>query len=387
MPWSETCPMDERARFVRDAFSDCFTMTELCARYGISRKTGYKWLKRFQGGGRPACGDVSRAPRTHPNATSQKVVDQVLALRRKYPDAGARTLLWHLEQRDPRGAWPSPSTIGEILKRHDLIKPRRRRRPRMTWSPARTPTDAPNRVWSADFKGQFRLGNGLLCYPLTILDGHTRYLLGCRALKTTAIGPSRQGFEAAFEAFGLPEVIRTDNGVPFAGPNSVLGLTGLSVWLLKLGIRLERSRPGKPQDNGAHERMHRTLKAGACRPPRGTFSAQQRALNEFRRVYNEERPHHALGMQTPASLYTASERAYIRDVADPVYPRHFETRRITKIGVFSWHRQQIFITEALRNETLGFEWVADRLWSVFFGDILLGRFDEENSQFLAGMGR
>jgi hypothetical protein len=167
----------------------------------------------------------------------------------------------------------------------------------------------------------------------------------------------------------------------------VLGLTGLSVWLLKLGIRLERSRPGKPQDNGAHERMHRTLKAGACRPPRGTFSAQRRALNGFRRVYNEERPHHALGMQAPASLYTASERPYTRNVADPVYPRHFERRRVTKIGVFSWHRQQIFVTEALRNETLGFEWVADRLWSVFFGDILLGRFDEENSQFLAGMGR
>jgi transposase InsO family protein len=361
--------------------------TELCERYGISRKTGYKWIKRHQGGGGPACADISRAPRNAPNATPQDVVDLVLALRRRYVDAGPLTLLWHLEQRDPRGSWPSPSTIGEILKRHDLIKPRRRRLPRMTWSPARTPVDAPNRVWSADFKGQFRLGHGLLCYPLTILDGHTRYLLGCRALKTTAAGPARRGFEAAFQEFGLPEVIRTDNGVPFAGPSSVLGLSGLSVWLLKLGTRLERSRPGKPQDNGAHERMHRTLKAGERRPTRATFSAQQRALNEFRRIYNEERPHHALGMQTPDSLYTPSARVYPGDPPDPVYPAHFETRRITKIGVFSWHRQQIFVTEALRNETLGFEWVADRLWSVFFGDILLGRFDEENSQFLAGMGR
>lgn len=155
--------------------------------------------------------------------------------------------------------------------------------------------------------------------------------------------------------------------------------------LLKLGIRLERSRPGKSQDNGAHERMHRTLKAGACRPARGTFSAQQRALNEFRLIYNEERPHHALGMQTPSSLYTASARLYPDHPAEPVYPPHFETRRITKIGVFTWHRLQIFVTQALRNETLGFECIADGLWSVFFGDVLLGRFHEENSQFLAGM--
>jgi putative transposase len=257
MPWSEACRMDERARFVRDAFSDYFTMTELCARYGISRKTGYKWLKRYEGGGMPACADAPRAPRSHPNATPPEVVDQVLALRRKYPDAGPRTLLWYLEQRDPRGCWPRPSTIGQILKRYHLVRPRRRRRPRTSWSPARTPVDAPNRVWTADFKGQFRLGNGLLCYPLTVLDGHTRFLLSCRALKTTATGPARRGFEAAFEEF----------------------------------------------------------------------------------------------------------------------------------GVFSWHRAQIFVTEALRNETLGLEPVAEGLWSVFFGDVLLGRFDEENSQFLAGMGR
>jgi transposase InsO family protein len=385
MPWSETSPMDERSRFVVDALSDCFTMTELCERYGVSRKTGYKWLERYRGGGEPACADLPRAPRRHPNATPEDVVELVLQLRRKYPEAGPRTLLWHLEQLDGGRTWPSPSTLGEILKRHDLIKPRRRRQSRMAWSPDRTPTDTPNRVWTADFKGQFRLGNGLLCYPLTILDGHTRFLLTCRALQTTAVEPARRGFEATFKEFGLPEVIRTDNGVPFGAPSSVLALSGLSVWLLKLGIRLERSRPGKPQDNGAHERMHRTLKAGACRPARGSFSAQQRALNDFRRMYNEERPHHALGMQPPASLYVASERIYPREVPDPVYPSHFETRRVTKIGVFSWHREQIFVTEALRNETLGFEWVADGVWSVFFGEVLLGRFDEENSKFLAGM--
>jgi hypothetical protein len=182
-------------------------------------------------------------------------------------------------------------------------------------------------------------------------------------------------------------VIRTDNGVPFCAPTSILGLSTLSVWFLKLGIRLERSRPGKPQDNGAHERMHRTLKEEVVQPARQTQIAQQRALNRFRRIYNEQRPHHALELKTPASLYTKSERPYPTDLPEPVYAGHFEQRRITKIGIFSWKQHQIFVTEALRNETLGFEPVADGLWSVFFGDVLLGRFSQQDNRFTAGSGR
>lgn len=387
MPWSETDRMEQRARFVLDALEGRFTMSELCYRYGISRKTGYKWVERYHKAGQPGCDDLGRAPRSHPNATAPMLVRRIIALRKKHPSWGPRTLHSVLMQDHPGPAWPCPSTIGEILKRAELIKKRRRRSPRAAWRPARTPADRPNRVWTADFKGQFKLGNAELCYPLTIVDAYSRFLLVCRALQGTAAVPARREFEHAFIEYGLPDVIRTDNGVPFCGPGSVLGLSTLSVWFLKLGIRLERSRPGKPQDNGAHERMHRTLKEEAAQTPRRTQAAQQRALNRFRRTYNEVRPHHALEMKRPASLYTPSERPYPADLPDPVYPGHFELRRITKIGVFSWKQRQIFITEALRNETLGFEHIAEGLWSVSFGDVLLGRFSEEDYRFTAGSGR
>jgi transposase InsO family protein len=277
--------------------------------------------------------------------------------------------------------------MGDILKRNDLVRKRRRRAPKSTWRPARTVADQPNRVWTADFKGQFRLGNGSLCYPLTMVDAFTRYLLVCQALKGTAAAPARRAFEAAFREYGLPDVMRTDNGVPFCAPGSILGLSTLSVWLLKLGITLERSRPGKPQDNGAHERMHRTLKQDVTRPARHNQAAQQRSLNRFRRVYNEQRPHHALDLKTPASLYTSSARPYPDHIPDPVYPGHFELRRVTKIGVFIWKQRHIFLTQALRGETIGLEHIAPGLWSVFFGDVLLGRFSEADYRVLPGMGR
>jgi transposase InsO family protein len=387
MPWGETDRMEQRARFVLDVLDGRFSMSELCYRYGISRKTGYKWVERYHAGGQPNCRDRTRAPRRHPNATDAKLVARVIKLRRKNPHWGPRTLYAVLRDEYPDTPWPSASTIGEILKRNELIRKRRRRPLRTTWRPARTLADQPNRVWTADFKGQFRLGNGALCYPLTIVDAYSRYLLVCRALKGTAVQPARRGFEDAFREFGLPDVIRTDNGVPFSAPGSMLGLSTLSVWFLKLGIGLERSRPGKPQDNGAHERMHRTLKEEAVQPPRQTPAAQQRALNRFRTIYNEKRPHHALAMKKPASLYTSSPRVYPADIPEPVYLGHFEKRRITKIGVFTWKQRQIFITEAVRNETLGFEHIADGLWSVFFGDVLLGRFSEQDYRFTPGTGR
>lgn len=387
MPWSETSCMEQRARFVLEALQRRFTMSELCERYGVSRKTGYKWIQRYHCEGASGCKSRARIPKTHPNAIDPRIVERVVKWRRKYPNWGARTLHGFLLQEYPNTAWPCPSTINEIFRRHELVRKHRRRGSRSTWRPARTIADRPNRVWSADFKGQFRLGNGSVCYPLTILDAYSRYLLVCQALKGTAARPARKVFEAAFREYGLPDVIRTDNGVPFSAPTAILGLSSLSVWLLKLGIALERSRPGKPQDNGAHERMHRTLKAEAAQPPRATWKAQQRALTRFRRLYNEKRPHHALKLKRPATLYVQSERAFPDDLPDPVYPAHFEQRRVTKIGVFSWRNHQIFLTEALHNETLGFECIADGLWSVFFGEIMLGRFSEHDYRFTPGMGR
>lgn len=387
MPWSETNRMEERARFVLDALQGHYTMTELCYRYGVSRKTGYKWIARYHGEGAQGCNDRLRCPRNHPNKTRALIVKRVILARRRHPGWGPRTLHGYLVERDPDIAWPCPSTIGAILKRHGLVKKRRRRAPRMVWRPERTRPDRPNRLWTADFKGQFRLGNGTLCYPLTVVDAYSRYLLSARALRSTAVRPARRVFEETFREYGLPDVIHTDNGVPFCSPNTPLALSKLAVWFLKLGIGLERSRPGKPQDNGSHERMHRTLKEEVAHPPRYSLATQQRALERFRRCYNEERPHHALNLQTPARHYTYSPRPYPDELPEPEYPAYFEVRWVSKIGVVNWKRKRIFVSTALAHEPLGFEHVADDLWSVFFGTLLLGRLTESEARLVSGAGR
>jgi transposase InsO family protein len=379
--------MEERARFVLDALRGHFTMTELCERYGVSRKTGYKWVARYHGEGAHGCNDRLRSPRNHPNKTKELIAKKIILARRKRPGWGPVTLRAMLLEKYPDVAWPCPSTIGAILKREGLVKKRRKRVDRMVWRTRRTRADRPNQVWTADFKGQFRLGNGVYCYPLTIMDAFSRYLLVNRALKSTAVKPARQVFEEAFREYGLPEVIHTDNGVPFCFPMAPLALSTLSVWFLKLGISLERSRPGKPQDNGSHERMHRTLKEEVAHPPRYSFAAQQRALDRFRKSYNEERPHHALGLKPPTRFYTPSERPYPEEIPDPVYPKHFEVRWVSKIGVVNWKTKRIFVSTALAREPLGFEHVADDLWSVFFGITLLGRVKESEARLVLGAGR
>lgn len=387
MPWSESNRMEQRARFVLDALQGHYSMSELCGRYGVSRKTGYKWIARYHGEGAVGCADRLRSPRNHPNKTRALIIKKVVLERKKHPGWGPRTLHAYLLREYSEIPWPCPSTIGEILKRHGLVRKRRRRAVRPAWGVRRIRADRPNRVWTADFKGQFRLGNGVLCYPLTVADAYSRYLLVCRALESTAVKPARRAFEDAFREYGLPDVIHTDNGVPFCFPSSLLYLSTLSVWFLKLGIELERSRPGKPQDNGSHERMHRTLKEEVAHPPRRSQAAQQRALNRFRQVYNEERPHHALDLETPSRHYAPSARTYPDVVPDLVYPAHFEVRWVSKIGVVNWKKKRIFVSTALRNEPLGFEHLADDLWSVFFGNILLGRVRESEARIIVGAGQ
>mgnify|MGYP006144131751 CR=1 FL=1 len=300
MPWTETTPVDERLQFVTDAQSDRFTMAALCARYGVSRRVGYKWVHRYAEEGRRGLADRSRAPHHSPQAIASDVAELLCALRTAHPQWGARKLLRILRDRHPRVPhWPAASTAADLLARRGLVHKRRTRRPTLHPGVVAPTTEAPNDLWTADFKGQFRLGNGALCFPLTIVDAHSRYLLVCRGLKSTAVKPARRIFEEAFREYGLPEVIHTDNGVPFCAPGSILGLSSLSVWFLKLGIALERSRPGKPQDNGAHERMHRTLKEEVAFPASRNEAAQQRALNRFRQVYNEVRPHGSIGRIPP----------------------------------------------------------------------------------------
>lgn len=376
MPWSETCPMEERARFVLEALEGWTSMSELCRRYGISRRVGYKWLNRYEEEGLGGLADRSRAPRRQAQATAPEVVNAVIELRKKHPTWGPRKLRAWLDKAKPGTSWPACSTIGAILKREGLSK-RRRRRPRIPgiWSPPRTEADTPNRVWTADFKGEFRLGCGRLCYPLTIVDAHSRYVLDCRGLPGTRTAGARSTFERVFRTYGLPEVIRTDNGIPFC-TQAIGGLSQLAVWWIRLGIRLERTRRRHPEDNGAHERMHRTLKAEATRPARRTPELQQRAFNRFRTVYNQERPHEALDMQTPGSLYVRSERRMPRRLPPLAYPEGFQTRRVNQHGQVRWRGSHCFVSETLRGQTVALDLRVDGDWNIFFGPALLAILDE-----------
>jgi transposase InsO family protein len=375
--------MEERAKFVLEALEGWTSMTELCGRYGISRRVGYKWLHRYEKCGLSGLADRSRAPRRQAAATPLDVVNEIVALRSKHPTWGPRKLRAWLDRKKPETSWPACSTIGAILKREGLTKKRRRRSPALrAWRPPRTEADAPNRVWTTDFKGEFRLGSGRLCYPLTILDAHSRYLLDCRALPSTAIAGTRASFERVFAEYGLPEVIRTDNGVPFSSSRAVAGLSRLAVWWIRLGIQLERTRRRHPEDNGAHERMHRTLKADATRPTRRTAQLQQRAFDQFRRVYNEERPHEALAMQPPASLYHPAEKQMPKRLEAMRYPEVFQTRRINKHGQIRWRSTHHFLSETLRGETVGLEFNDAGTWNIYFGPALLAELDDREGVIL-----
>ena len=377
MPWLETSPVEQRERFIADHRRGLYTMTELCSRYGISRKSGYKWLERFEDGGRAALRDRSRAPHHCPHRISRDVAQLICAARRAHPSWGPAKLLDWLEPRYPDLAWPAVSTAGDLLARRGLVKKRRRRRPHQHPGVVPPTTTEPNDLWTADFKGHFRTRDGLYCYPLTIADQHTRYLLACQGLRSTKGRGVRAVFAHAFRTFGLPQAIRTDNGVPFA-TTGIHGLSQLNVWWLRLGIQHQRILPAHPQQNGAHERMHKTLKAGAIRPPRGTLAAQQRAFNTFRAEYNEERPHETLGGRPPGAFYRPSPRAYPEQLPPLEYPGHFLVKRVTNAGTFRLKYRLLFIANALKQHHIGLEEVDDGIWSIYFGRVLLARLDERD---------
>ena len=377
MPWLETDPMDQRTNFITDHRQDLYAMAALCARYGISRKTGYKWLARYAEEGRQGLGDRSRAPHHCPHRIPEALATLLCITRRHHPDWGAGKLLDYLAPRHPGTAWPAISTVNDLLGRHQLLTRRRRRRPHRHPGVVPPTTTAPNDLWTADFKGQFPTGDGVLCYPLTIADQHTRFLLTCHGLPSTHMVGARTGFERAFRTYGLPTAIRTDNGVPFAG-GGLHGLTQLNVWWMRLGIQHQRIQPGRPQQNGAHERMHRTLKRAAIRPPRGAAAAQQRAFNRFRTEYNEERPHAALGGQTPAAHYHASPRPYPRGLPPQEYPGHFLVKRVTRAGTFRFQHRLLFISNPLKGHRIGLEEVDDGVWAIYFNDVLLAKLDERD---------
>jgi putative transposase len=374
----ETAPMDERLQFILDGQSDRFTMAELCARYGVSRRIGYKWLARYDTDGRRGLLDRSRAPHHCPHRLGEAIAELLVGAREAHPFWGARKLLTVLAQRHPRiHNWPAPSTVADLLARRGLVQRRRRRRASTHPGVVRPTTAAPNDLWTADFKGQFRTGDRRYCYPLTIADQHTRFLLGCRGLLSTQTVTARPVFERVFREYGLPIAIRTDNGVPFA-TQAIHGLSYLNVWWMRLGIVHQRSRPGCPQDNGAHERMHRTLKRQAIKPVRGSCAAQQRNFDAFQREYNTERPHERLRQQTPASQYTASARPYPDRLPPLEYPRHFLVKKITTGGTFRFQHKLLYLANAMVDQHIGLEETDDGIWAIHFNTVLLATFDERD---------
>ena len=377
MPWLETSPVEQRERFIRDHRAGLYMMTELCARYDVSRKTGYKWLERFDEAGRRGLQDRSRAPHHCPHRIAKEVAAVICAARRQHPSWGPAKLVAWLRPRYPAVDWPAVSTAGDLLARRGLVKKRRRRRHYQHPGVVPPTTTQPNDLWTADFKGHFRTRDGIYCYPLTIADQYTRYLLACHGLLSTKGHGVRPVFDRLFREYGLPGAIRTDNGVPFA-TCGMHGLSQLNVWWLRLGIQHQRILPASPQQNGAHERMHKTLKSEAIRPPRSTLATQQRAFNDFRRLYNDERPHEGLHDRTPASLYRPSRRAYSGCLPPVEYPGHFIVKRVTSAGTIRLRTRLLFLAHALKQHPVGLEEVDDDVWSIHFCSVLLGRVDERD---------
>jgi putative transposase len=364
--------MEARAAFIEAYFADERSMIDLCAAHGISRKTGYKWLQRYDEEGRRGLGDRSRAPHTSPLATQDELVDLIVNARKKHPRWGARKLKALLERQYADWEFPAASTIGEILKRHGLVAPPRREKKTPPYGKTLEDYEHPNKIWCADFKGTVPLAGGKRCNPLTISDGFSRYLLCCEALVRTDVSAVKPIFEAIFEQFGLPKMIRTDNGPPFASiaPG---GLSELSIWWMKLGITHERIQPGKPTQNGRHERIHRTLALEACGLPRRTRGAQQRVFDRFRREYNDLRPHEALGNCTPADFYERSTRRYPRPLHEPEYAPNYEIRIVRRQGAIKWKGKLLFLSETLGGEHVGLRWDQERGgWVIEYGPIYLG---------------
>jgi len=366
--------MDERLRFVARLLEG-EKMAPLCAEFGISRKTGYKIYDRYKDTGVTAFTDRSRRPYRQANRLPAPIEATIVRLKREYPGWGAPKIREKLRQRVPPPLLPAISTVHAVLDRHGLVHRRRRRRPASSPTTLSRPTE-PNALWCADYKGEFMLGNRRYCYPLTITDFASRYLLTCEALSTTQERFAFTAFDRAFQEFGLPGAIRTDNGVPFAGPTALYRLSKLAVWWLRLGIQIERIQPGHPQQNGRHERMHRTLKLEATKPAADNVLQQQARFDAFVTRYNHERPHQALAMKVPADLYAHSARVY-RGLEDLTYPFHDATFTVTQCGRICFHGRKINLSHVFAGQNVGVTQVGERIWLVTFMQYDLGYFDDE----------
>src|SRR5271166_1873973 len=373
MPWKASSVMEEKLRFVFEYERDEQTMTELCQSFGIARETGYVWLRRYRQAGVTGLRERNRAAERHRNQTPGEIEQQVLELRQAHMHWGPRKLKGVLERDEPGRKWPAASTIGELLKREGLVVARKKRRKTAPYTEPLAHAEGPNRVWCADFKGWFRTGDGERIDPLTISDAHSRYLLRCQAVEKTDTVRVQAIFEAAFRQYGLPQAIRTDNGAPFAS-TAIAGLSRLAVWWIKLGIVPERIEAGHPEQNGRHERMHRTLKLDLR--PAQDWRGQQRELDRFRHDYNQVRPHEALGMQTPASVYQPSPRPYPERLPEIEYPDTMQVRTVKSHGHFRWKKHDVFLSEVLWGEPVGLLPVDDGLYTVYFAHMPVALFEQ-----------
>jgi putative transposase len=375
MPWRETSPMNQRTQFIADFLRETLSVTELCDLYGVSRKTAYKWIDRYLRLGPAGLEERSRKPRHSPNETAPEIVQAFLEARRRHPSWGGKKLLTIVHKRHPRWLLPSRATVCDIMKRNGMVPKSRHRR--HIGHPGKPISSilAPNDLWTADFKGQFKTRDGLYCFPLTVADGFSRFLLSCQALHSTETTGAKPVFKKLFQEYGLPKRIRTDNGAPFA-TTALARLSTLSAWWVRLGILPELIEPGKPQQNGRHERMHKTLKAEATRPPAGNLQAQQHKFNRFRSEFNDVRPHEALDQETPASIYQPSPRPMPQKIPPLLYPDRFEVRFVSANGGIRWNSRWVNVSTVCAGEHVGLEEIDDGIWNIYFGPLKLGRFHE-----------
>ena len=380
MTWRVESVMDQRLSFIAACLRADEGMGDLCCRYGISRKTGYKWLNRYSDFGAAGLVHLSSARHTMAQAMEAGIAGALTDLRKQRPTWGPRKLLARLSMDQPEVRWPAASTIGDFLHREGLSKPRLRRAREPAREKPQIEPSAPNESWAADFKGWFRTGDGVRCEPLTVSDGYSRYLLACEAVPQITTAHVQPVLTGLFRTRGLPRALRTDNGSPFASRTGLGGLARLSVWLLKLDVWPDRIAPGRPDQNGRHERMHRTLGEDAASPPAATVALQQVSFDAWREDFNTIRPHEALGQRCPAEFYKPSPRCYPEKITVWDYPADHQVRRVTQDGYIKWQDGKIYLSEALRQETVALAQLDDGNWAIRFRNFDLATLAAEGNE-------
>lgn len=380
MPWKELDIVILRKQFIQEYLDkDYPSFSYLCSSYGISKKTGYKWRNRFLAGGLNNLEDKSRAPLTTHHRTPDDIRELIIQTKLTHIHWGPKKVLDSIKRHHPTLILPADSTAGEILKSEGLVKKRRKRHHVSADEQAFGDSQKSNDIWGVDYKGQFKLGNGHWCYPLTMSDIHSRYLLGCQSLENTSFISAQDSMERVFREYGLPEKIRSDNGSPFSSM-ALGGISQLSKWWIQLGIRPQRIKPGHPQQNGRHERMHKTLKQETTKPAAYNECLQQTKFDDFKREFNHERSHEALQRQCPAQIYTPSTTIYPEKLPDIVYDEGYETRKVKRGGEIKWRGHHIYISQVLSHERISLEEVGDDLWSICYGFYKLGELDAKKVQ-------